>query len=91
MTALAASVRQIMLFKSVSVLKMQDLVANLQTNKTAIGEFSSDVQRTQMVVKLAKLCPEWIQIRDVCGRQVVKVDQKMNAFKINELISSRLA
>ena len=79
-----------MLFKSVSVLKMEDLVANLQTNKMAIGEFSSDVQRTNMVVKLAKLCPEWIQIRVVCGRQVVKVDQKVNQQKINELISSKL-
>ena len=79
-----------MLFKSVSVLKMEDLVANLQTNTMAIGEFSSDVQRTNMVVKLAKLCPEWIQIRVVCGRQVVKVDQKVNQQKINELISSKL-
>jgi len=63
-----------MLFKSVSVLKMEDLVANLQSNKMAVGEFSSELDRTNMVVRLAKLCPEWIQIRVVCGRQVVKVD-----------------
>ncbi len=69
---------------------MVDLLADLATNKMAIGEFSSDVQRTQMVVKLAKICPEWILIREVSGRQVVKVDQKVNLLRINELISSRL-
>jgi len=53
---------------------MEDLVANLQSNKMAVGEFSSELDRTNMVVRLAKLCPEWIQIRVVCGRQVVKVD-----------------
>ena len=39
MTTLADSIRQTMIFKQAQLLKMQDLVATLQTNKMVFGEF----------------------------------------------------
>lgn len=68
MTTLADSIRQTMIFKQAQILKMQDLVATLQTNKMVFGEFQSDEQRKEDVHRLAKLCPEWIVIREVAGK-----------------------
>lgn len=101
LTALAATIRQITLFKNTSTFTLSDLINQvadttrgtfMSTRKFYICKLISIGEREELILELARVVPKWLVIKTLGnkGRIVKCFNQAVNAFDVNKIIKAAL-
>lgn len=84
MIQMASQVRQIMLFRSISTIRMQELQSALSSTQ----QFLSEPQRLELIEELGRRVPEWLCVKDLGGRgKIVKVNGAVTMFQVRQQLN----
>jgi acyl-CoA synthetase (NDP forming) len=82
---MASQVRQIMLFRSISTIRIQELQSALSSSTQ---QFLSEPQRLELIEELGRRVPEWLCVKDLGGRgKIVKVNGAVSMFQVRQQLN----